>query len=129
MLRAAARPPSNLVLGASTMGRLSRSSLGHHGWRKRRRGANSSNARRGGNERIHLHVLVAHGTDQLSYLLDASLVAPSFEIVNDADQGRRITETRIADPNGAGAGEHIFNDILGVGHSANSDNGDFDNLG
>src|SRR5215470_2808369 len=76
-----------------------------------------SDARRGGDERIRFRVLIAHSADQLRHVLDASLVAPSLEIVNDGDQGRRIAETRITDSNRAGTSEHILNDILGVRHS------------
>src|SRR4051794_23496053 len=72
-------------------------------------------------QRIHLHVVVLHRPNQFGDLLDAALVAPAFEVFDDRDQGSGIAETRVTDADGAGAREHVFDDILGLGHAANAD--------
>ena len=70
-----------------------------------------------------------HGADQLGHLLDAAFVAPGFEVVDDRDQRGRIAEAGIADADRAGAGQHVFDDVLGLGHAADADDRDLDLLG
>src|SRR5262245_2284158 len=86
-----------------------------------------SDAVRRGGERV-FHIVVADRADQLGDFLDAALVAPRFEVVDDGDQRGGIAERGIADADGGSAREHVFHHVLGLGHAADADDRNFDGL-
>src|SRR5882757_10096134 len=95
------------------------SSRAEAAWRASSR--RTSNADRCRNERVRFHVLVADRSDQLRDLLDATLVTPRREVVDDRDEGRGIAKPGVADADGRCAREHVFDHVLGLGYAADPD--------